>query len=54
MQDPVRALALKDGRYSPEAFRFLFDSLDAAIRLAGKENAEGAARHVSARRCWPV
>ena len=47
MVDPVRELARKDGRYSPEAFRFLFDSLEVAIRVAGKENEEGAARHVT-------
>jgi uncharacterized repeat protein (TIGR04138 family) len=40
-------LALKDGRFSPEAFRFLFESLPHAMRLSGKENAEGAERHVT-------
>ena len=45
--DPVRELAKSDGRYSPEAFRFLFESLEVAIRLAGKEGAEGPARHVT-------
>lgn len=40
-------LALKDGRYSPEAFRFLFESLPQAVRLAGKEHAEGSERHVT-------
>lgn len=40
-------LALKDGRYSPEAFRFLFDALPHAMRLAGKENAEGVGKHVT-------
>jgi uncharacterized repeat protein (TIGR04138 family) len=40
-------VALKDGRYSPEAFRFLFDSLPQALRLAGKEQAEGLERHVT-------
>jgi uncharacterized repeat protein (TIGR04138 family) len=40
-------LALKDGRYSPEAFRFLFESLPQAERLAGKELAQGAERHVT-------
>ena len=40
-------MALEDGRYSPEAFRFLFESLNHAIELAGKENAEGTERHVS-------
>jgi uncharacterized repeat protein (TIGR04138 family) len=43
----LRKLALKDGRYAPEAFQFLFDSLDPAVRLAGRENAEGVERHVT-------
>ena len=47
MSDPLRQLALRDGRYSPEAYRFLFESLDYAVRLAGKDEAEGAARHVT-------
>jgi uncharacterized repeat protein (TIGR04138 family) len=47
MSDPLRQLALQDGRYSPEAFRFLFESLDHAVRLAGKEHAEGPERHVT-------
>jgi uncharacterized repeat protein (TIGR04138 family) len=47
MNDPLRKLALSDGRYSPEALRFLLESLDHAVKLAGKENAEGLARHVT-------
>ena len=47
MTDPLRQLALRDGRYSPEAFRFLFESLDHAVRLAGKGEAEGTERHVT-------
>lgn len=47
MNDPLRKLAQSDGRYSPEALRFLLESLDHAVRLAGKENAEGTARHVT-------
>lgn len=47
MSDALRQVALRDGRYSPEAFRFLFESLDIALRLAGKEHAEGGDRHVS-------
>ena len=43
----MRELARKDGRYSPEAFRFLFDSLDVAIRVAGKEDEKGPSRHVT-------
>lgn len=47
MQDPVLKLASSDGRYSPEAFRFLLESLEHALRLAGKENAQGTSRHVT-------
>lgn len=47
MNDPLRKLALGDGRYSPEALRFLLESLDHAVRLAGKEESEGTARHVT-------
>ena len=47
IEDPLRSLALRDGRYSPEAFRFLFESLQHAVELAGKEEAEGAERHVT-------
>lgn len=43
----MRELARKDGRYSPEALSFVVESLDYAIRLAGKGEAEGAERHVS-------
>ncbi len=38
---------MADGRYSPEAFHFLFHSLQHAIRLSGKEEAEGTDRHVT-------
>lgn len=47
MKDPLRKLALRDGRYAPEAFTFLYESLEHAVRLAGRDAAEGSARHVS-------
>jgi uncharacterized repeat protein (TIGR04138 family) len=47
LSEPLRKLALKDGRYSPEAFAFLYESLEHAVRLAGREGAEGPERHVS-------
>ena len=47
MEDPIRNIALKDGRYSPEAFSFLFEALSHAMRMAGKEEAKGAERHVT-------
>lgn len=49
MNEALRKLALSDGRYSPEAFRFLYESLEYALRLAGREHAEGTDRHVSGR-----
>lgn len=47
MKDPLLAVATQDGRYSIEAFRFLYESLDEALKLAGKSEAEGPDRHVS-------
>ena len=47
MEDRVRAIALADGRYSPEAFRFLFEGLERAIALAGRGDMKGQARHVT-------
>jgi len=47
LSDPLRKLALKDGRYAPEAFQFLYESLDQAVKLAGRETAEGQERHVT-------
>lgn len=46
MKDP-RKVALEDGRYSPDAFDFLFQGLDRAVKLAGREEHQGTARHVS-------
>lgn len=47
MNDPLRKLALRDGRYAPEAYAFLFESLEHAVKLAGRETAEGVERHVT-------
>ncbi|MFT5291580.1 MAG: putative repeat protein (TIGR04138 family) [Planctomycetota bacterium] len=49
MSDQIQDLALHDGRYSPEAFRFLFESLNHAVLVAGKEAAQGTERHVTGR-----
>jgi len=49
MDQQIRALALRDGRYSPQAFEFLFDALERAILLAGKNEALGPERHVTGR-----
>jgi uncharacterized repeat protein (TIGR04138 family) len=45
--DPLRKLALRDGRYAPEAFQFLYESLEHSVKLAGRDGAEGSDRHVS-------
>jgi len=45
--DPVRKVWKEDGRYRLEAYQFLFDALDKAVRLAGKDEAQGAERHVT-------
>lgn len=50
MKDPrekLRKLALEDGRYAPDAYYFLFESLEAAVKLAGKETRVGPERHVT-------
>lgn len=47
LRDQLRKIALQDGRYSPDAFVFLFESLDVAVRMAGKEGRTGASRHVT-------
>jgi len=43
----MREIAQRDGRYAPEAFRFLFESLGHAVRLAGREGADPGERHVT-------
>ncbi len=49
MMDPFRELALRDGRFSPEAFQFILDSLDHAIGLTGRSAEKGTDRHVTGR-----
>jgi uncharacterized repeat protein (TIGR04138 family) len=48
-KEKLRQIAMRDGRYSPEAFYFLFEALEVAVRLAGKDGLQGAARHVTGR-----
>lgn len=47
LPDDIHALAIQDGRYAPEAFRFLFEALEQAVRESERERPEGGARHVS-------
>lgn len=46
VEDTFRKLA-REGNYSPEAFRFLFEALEHALVLSGKDQAEGSGRHIS-------
>jgi uncharacterized repeat protein (TIGR04138 family) len=46
MDDTLRKLALSGG-YSPEAFRFLFESLEHTLVISGKVKAEGPERHIT-------
>lgn len=45
--DPVREVWRKDGRYALEAYQFLFESLEKAVQQTGREQKEGAGRHVT-------
>ncbi len=47
MTDPLREICDRDPRYRVEAFRFLFESLETAIQIAGRSAPEGKPRHVS-------
>jgi len=47
LRQELRKLALKDGRYSPDAFEFLFESLDSAVQRAGRGEEQGSDRHIT-------
>jgi uncharacterized repeat protein (TIGR04138 family) len=47
LREIVHQLARKDGRYAAEAYEFLFESLEAAVRLAGRADATGPDRHIT-------
>ncbi len=47
MSDPLRKLSLKDGRFAPEAFQFVFEALDHVVQSTGRDEAEGVERHIS-------
>jgi uncharacterized repeat protein (TIGR04138 family) len=46
-REVIRRLSKTDGRFRPEAFVFVFESLEPAIALAGKKGAEGQDRHLT-------
>lgn len=47
MSNPLRELAKRGPGYAPEAYHFVLESLEHAVRLAGRGEREGAERHVS-------
>ena len=47
MIESLRKIALADGRYSLEAFRFLFESLDRAVEITGRSEEAENSRHVT-------
>ena len=47
LSDPLRKISAEDGRYTPEAFQFVFESLEPAVRLAGRDGLDAKERHVS-------
>jgi uncharacterized repeat protein (TIGR04138 family) len=49
VDDPIRRLALDDGRFAPEAFRFLLEGLEEAIATTGRGDKQGPERHVTGR-----
>lgn len=46
-RETIRKLSRDDGRYRAEAFAFIFEALEPAVRLAGREDAEGTERHIT-------
>jgi uncharacterized repeat protein (TIGR04138 family) len=47
LRHDIRRLSREDGRFRPEAFVFLFESLEPAVKLAGRDEAQGTDRHIS-------
>lgn len=47
IRQAIRRLSKRDGRFRPEAYVFLLESLEPAIRLAGREEAQGPDRHIT-------
>lgn len=45
--DPLRQVWKRDGRYAFEAYQFLFESLDQAVKVAGLDQDTSKPRHVS-------
>ncbi|MFT7485852.1 MAG: putative repeat protein (TIGR04138 family) [Candidatus Paceibacteria bacterium] len=43
----LREIYRKDGRFQPEAYEFLYESLEPSIRLAGRSEAQGSDRHIT-------
>jgi len=48
-KERLRQIARADGRFSPEACYFLFEALEVAVKISGKDGLQGPARHVTGR-----
>ncbi|MBU0755702.1 MAG: hypothetical protein KJ645_11225 [Planctomycetes bacterium] len=47
LEDQLEAIALEDGRYAPNAYRFIFDSLDYILLCLGRQHKPVGDRHIS-------
>ena len=47
LRHDIRRLSREDGRFRAEAFVFLFESLEPAVKLAGRDDAQGSDRHIT-------
>lgn len=47
LQEQLEAVATEDGRYSPTAYRFIFDSLDYILIELGREHLPIGNRHIT-------
>jgi len=47
LRHDIRKLSREDGRFRAEAFVFLFESLEPAVKLAGRDEAQGTDRHIT-------
>ena len=47
MNEALRQLALRDGRFKPEAIQFLFEALDQAVQETGRSEEDEDKRHVT-------
>ena len=47
LDDQLETIAIQDGRYAPNAYRFIFDSLDYILLSLGRQHKPSGDRHIS-------